>query len=235
MTFRIEDRVVAEAECTERRPRSGTVREVLREDPAPRYRIAFDDGTRAFTHRRPEHCTPRVRRRRQAADDLIAGGNGACGRRRARRPASARAAGRLWGASDQSLLIAIARMKFLRHGRIVFNHLGLLPVTRAATRDAEGREREAPPALRRCAPRRRPELAVVLHRAGLRRVRLGLDGGGGSKSTSATLTPGRPRLLASMSTASLRRRSGCRPFPRRCSPAEQEPIALSRGPDGIFI
>ena len=43
MTFQVGDRVVAEAESTERRPRSGTVREVLREDPA-RYRIAWDDG-----------------------------------------------------------------------------------------------------------------------------------------------------------------------------------------------
>jgi hypothetical protein len=44
MTFHVGDRVVAEAESTERRPRSGTVREVLREDPAPRYRIEWDDG-----------------------------------------------------------------------------------------------------------------------------------------------------------------------------------------------
>ncbi|HWT23078.1 MAG TPA: DUF1918 domain-containing protein [Solirubrobacteraceae bacterium] len=43
MTFQVGDRVVAEAESTERRPRAGTVREVLREDP-PRYRIAWDDG-----------------------------------------------------------------------------------------------------------------------------------------------------------------------------------------------
>ena len=44
MTFQVGDRVVAEAESTERRPRSGTVREVLREDPTPRYRIEWDDG-----------------------------------------------------------------------------------------------------------------------------------------------------------------------------------------------
>ena len=43
MTFQVGDRVVAEAESTERRPRSGTVREVVREDPA-RYRIEWDDG-----------------------------------------------------------------------------------------------------------------------------------------------------------------------------------------------
>lgn len=33
-----------ESESTERRPRSGTIREVLRDDPAPRYRIDWDDG-----------------------------------------------------------------------------------------------------------------------------------------------------------------------------------------------
>jgi hypothetical protein len=43
MTFQVGDRVVAEAESTERRPRAGTVREVLREEPA-RYRIEWDDG-----------------------------------------------------------------------------------------------------------------------------------------------------------------------------------------------
>jgi hypothetical protein len=42
MVFRAEDRVIGESESAERRPRSGTVREVLREDP-PRYRIEWDD------------------------------------------------------------------------------------------------------------------------------------------------------------------------------------------------
>ena len=44
MTFEVGDRVMVESESTERRARSGTVREVLREDPAPRYRIEWDDG-----------------------------------------------------------------------------------------------------------------------------------------------------------------------------------------------
>ena len=44
MTFKVGDRVVAESESTERRARSGTVRAVVREDPAPRYRIDWDDG-----------------------------------------------------------------------------------------------------------------------------------------------------------------------------------------------
>jgi hypothetical protein len=44
LTFEVGDRVVVESESTARRPRFGTVREVLREDPAPRYRIDWDDG-----------------------------------------------------------------------------------------------------------------------------------------------------------------------------------------------
>ena len=43
MTFQVGDRVVAEAESMDRRPRAGTVREVMREHPA-RYRIEWDDG-----------------------------------------------------------------------------------------------------------------------------------------------------------------------------------------------
>jgi hypothetical protein len=43
MVFQVGDRVVAESESTERAPRAGTVREVLRDAPA-RYRIEWDDG-----------------------------------------------------------------------------------------------------------------------------------------------------------------------------------------------
>jgi uncharacterized protein DUF1918 len=43
MAFKVGDRVVAESESTARRPRAGTVREVVREEP-PRYRIEWDDG-----------------------------------------------------------------------------------------------------------------------------------------------------------------------------------------------
>ena len=43
MTFQVGDRVVAEAESTERRPRAGTIRDVVSEQP-PRYRIEWDDG-----------------------------------------------------------------------------------------------------------------------------------------------------------------------------------------------
>jgi hypothetical protein len=44
MVFKVGDRVVAESESTNRAPRMGTVREVLHGDPAPRYRIEWDDG-----------------------------------------------------------------------------------------------------------------------------------------------------------------------------------------------
>ena len=44
MAFEVGNRVVAESESTDRRPRSGVVEEVLRGDPSPRYRIRWDDG-----------------------------------------------------------------------------------------------------------------------------------------------------------------------------------------------
>jgi hypothetical protein len=44
MAFQPGDRVVAESESTERPPRAGTVLEVLKGDPRPRYRIEWDDG-----------------------------------------------------------------------------------------------------------------------------------------------------------------------------------------------
>jgi hypothetical protein len=43
MVFQVGERVAAESESTERSPRTGTVREVLRDAPA-RYRIEWDDG-----------------------------------------------------------------------------------------------------------------------------------------------------------------------------------------------
>jgi len=43
MTFQVGDRICAESESTERQPRNGTIREVMREQP-PRYRIEWDDG-----------------------------------------------------------------------------------------------------------------------------------------------------------------------------------------------
>jgi hypothetical protein len=44
MAFEVGDRVVAESESTERAARAGTVREVVKGDPSPRYEIAWDEG-----------------------------------------------------------------------------------------------------------------------------------------------------------------------------------------------
>ncbi|MFI4985496.1 MAG: DUF1918 domain-containing protein [Solirubrobacterales bacterium] len=44
MALRVGDRVVQQAPSTERRGRAGVIRELLRGDPAPRYRIRWDDG-----------------------------------------------------------------------------------------------------------------------------------------------------------------------------------------------
>ena len=43
MTSQVGHRVSVESESTSRAPRTGTIREVLRENP-PRYRIEWDDG-----------------------------------------------------------------------------------------------------------------------------------------------------------------------------------------------
>jgi Domain of unknown function (DUF1918) len=44
MALRVGDRVEEQAQSTERRGRAGVIREVVRGDPAPRYRIRWDDG-----------------------------------------------------------------------------------------------------------------------------------------------------------------------------------------------
>ena len=44
MAFQVGDRVAAESESTDRAPRMGTVLQVLRGDPSPRYQIEWDDG-----------------------------------------------------------------------------------------------------------------------------------------------------------------------------------------------
>jgi hypothetical protein len=44
MTFKVGERVLAETESTERPARGGTVKEVVHEEPSPRYRIEWDDG-----------------------------------------------------------------------------------------------------------------------------------------------------------------------------------------------
>jgi len=44
MAFEVGERVVAESESTDRRPRPGVIEEVLRGEPSPRYRVRWDDG-----------------------------------------------------------------------------------------------------------------------------------------------------------------------------------------------
>jgi Domain of unknown function (DUF1918) len=44
MELRVGNRVEVESESTERRPRMGVVKEVVRAAPSPRYRIRWDDG-----------------------------------------------------------------------------------------------------------------------------------------------------------------------------------------------
>ena len=44
MAFAVGDRVEQQAQSTQRPARAGVVEEVVRGDPAPRYRIRWDDG-----------------------------------------------------------------------------------------------------------------------------------------------------------------------------------------------
>lgn len=44
MQLKVGDRVEVESESTERPPRAGVIKEVVREAPSPRYRISWDDG-----------------------------------------------------------------------------------------------------------------------------------------------------------------------------------------------
>jgi hypothetical protein len=44
MAFAVGVAVMTQAKSTSRAPRTGVIEEVLRGDPAPRYRIRWDDG-----------------------------------------------------------------------------------------------------------------------------------------------------------------------------------------------
>jgi hypothetical protein len=64
MAFSTGDRVVAEAESTERTARYGMIEEVVDADPHPRYRIRWDDGhesiyTPADGALKPDHTANR--------------------------------------------------------------------------------------------------------------------------------------------------------------------------------
>lgn len=74
MAFEVGERVVAESESINRRPRSGVIEEVLRGDPSPRYRIRWDEATRPSTRPRAVPFEPndaargRGRRRHESAN-----------------------------------------------------------------------------------------------------------------------------------------------------------------------
>src|SRR4029077_9093390 len=44
MTLQVGDRVEEQARSTERHARAGVIREVVHDEPSPRYRIQWDDG-----------------------------------------------------------------------------------------------------------------------------------------------------------------------------------------------
>jgi hypothetical protein len=44
MELKVGERITVEAESTERPTRNGVIEEVVSEQPAPRYRIRWDDG-----------------------------------------------------------------------------------------------------------------------------------------------------------------------------------------------
>jgi hypothetical protein len=67
VVFAVGKHVVAESESTSRRPREGVVKEVLRGDPAPRYRIRWDDGHESIYSPASGALKPRPRAPRAAA------------------------------------------------------------------------------------------------------------------------------------------------------------------------
>ena len=60
MTLQVGDRVEEQARSTDRHARAGVIREVVHEDPEPRYRIEWDDGHESV-------YTPAAERRAGAA------------------------------------------------------------------------------------------------------------------------------------------------------------------------
>jgi hypothetical protein len=72
MAIEVGKRVVAESESTDRRPRSGVIEEVLREDPSPRYRVRWDDGRETIYT--PASGALRVQKRRKAPAQPSRGG-----------------------------------------------------------------------------------------------------------------------------------------------------------------
>jgi len=65
MAFAVGTHVLTQAGSTSRGPRFGVIEEVLREDPAPRYRVRWDDGRESVLT--PASGTLQAAPRRRAA------------------------------------------------------------------------------------------------------------------------------------------------------------------------
>ena len=63
MAFEVGTTVVVHAQSTSRGPRPGVIEEVLRGDPAPRYRVRWEDGRESIYT--PASGTLQVRQRRR--------------------------------------------------------------------------------------------------------------------------------------------------------------------------
>jgi hypothetical protein len=64
MAFAVGATVMAQAKSTSRGPRTGVIEEVLRGDPAPRYRIRWDDGHESTVTPASGTLQPKPRRAR---------------------------------------------------------------------------------------------------------------------------------------------------------------------------
>jgi Domain of unknown function (DUF1918) len=66
MAYEVGTRVRTHAGSTSRAPRTGTIAEVLRGEPAPRYRVRWDDGRETVYTPSSGTLQPLPRRRRAA-------------------------------------------------------------------------------------------------------------------------------------------------------------------------
>jgi hypothetical protein len=65
MAFEVGTTVVAHAQSTSRAPRPGVIEEVLRGEPAPRYRVRWDDGRESILTPASGQLQPARGRRRK--------------------------------------------------------------------------------------------------------------------------------------------------------------------------
>jgi hypothetical protein len=63
MAFEVGTTVIAHAQSTHRGPRPGVIEEVLRGDPAPRYRVRWEDGRESIYTPASGNLQARQRRR----------------------------------------------------------------------------------------------------------------------------------------------------------------------------